>query len=386
MLLWTDDFGRYGGSEADMLDGLYAQIDTGTNSWNLSTLRPRTGSYSFRLGSSTSGNPPESDQMWRRVFGSVKDAVGFGAAFYMDQLPKVEAVPRNFANPPAALVLFEIRTVANLEQITFICGTDGGIACYTGSIWHSGSGPDVGTLLGRSDPCITAASWNHVECYVLAGIADDGAVEVRVNGVTVLNLSGVTTCGNGTLDFSQLVGGQMQGNVRIFDNNKVLDMADLFAWDTLGSGSANVSFLGDEKAFLNMPTADIATPGYQDWGTSSGSTYYNLINEIPPDDDTTYIYTSEAPDKVGLTVSNLPPEAKSIRAVVGWCRAKKSDAGVCTLNIGVLSAGVEGWGPDIPLTTAEKYYESIFEIDPATGAPWTPAGRNAAKLIYKRVA
>ncbi len=135
----------------------------------------------------------------------------------------------------------------------------------------------------------------------------------------------------------------------------------------------------------DMPTADAGAP-YNTFTPDTGSTLYSRIDEIPPDDDSSYIFADAVGQEAGVVVDDLPPNATSVRAVVGWCRAKKTDAGICTINIGVLSAGVEGWGPDIPLTTAETYFESIFETDPATGAPWVPAAVNAAKLLYRRVA
>lgn len=378
MLLWTEDYGRFGNDTSKMRDGLYAQVDIATTtSFHLSTTNPRTGSHALRWGN---GVNYLLNQKVRRVFGAPKQAVGFGQVYFFTALPSGEGL-----GLAAAWVLGQYRDAANGGQITVVLGTDGGVVAYLGG----GSGQVIGlTLLGRSDPCITAGGWVHFEMFSVGSAASAGSLEVRVNGVTVLNLAGIQTYNTANHEFSQVVWMATNdgGSPFLFGGDTIdtVDMADAFAWDT--NGSQNITFIGDKKAFLEMPVGDAPDSGFADWLKSSGSTFYGLISDIPPDDDTSYIYSPEAGDQVGVAVDDLPANATAINAVVGWCRARKTDAGTCTINIGILSAGVVSWGADIQVETDDQYCESVFELDPATSAPFTPSAVNAAKLVFRRVA
>src|SRR3546814_17566377 len=75
--------------------------------------------------------------------------------------------------------------------------TTGVVRAYRGADY-------LGTLLGQgSSPAIVANAWQHVEAKVV--ISDTvGTVEVRVEGVTVLDLSGLDTLNSADATVAQV--------------------------------------------------------------------------------------------------------------------------------------------------------------------------------------
>lgn len=377
MLLWADDFGRFGATESLMTDGLYAQVDTGSDAWSLDTTNPRTGTRSLRLGPNMAAK-----KLVRRIFGSAKTNVGVGYAWYAPELPDNEGFSGDFG---VAWCLFDFRDATNQPQFQVILGTDGGIQIYRNSIIEDNSGYAVGLAsridLGRSDPCVAAGSWNLIQCFARAD-ASSGEIEVRVNGATVVTVSGVATVNTANIEYSQVVFGTANGTGAPFAHGTTtaVDIADLHAWDD--SGSYNNDFPGDNKAFLSMPNGD---SGPSDWTRSAGANNYALIDEIPPDEATSYLTSSTPGDQVQVETENLPVPAVAVAGVVGWFRAKKTDAGDCTIRIGVVSNGTTEWGAAHTILTGYRYFETVFETDPDTGLPWTSAAIDDAKLIFERV-
>lgn len=377
MLLWADDFGRFGVTEALMLDGLYAQVDSGSGGWNLDTTNPRTGTYAMRLAAN-----PTPKKLIRRIFGAQKTAVGVGLTYYFPELPNNEGYSGSLG---AAICLFDFRDTANGPQFQVILGTDGSIQVYRNSFIEHNNGYQVGlgsaVDLGRSSPCVAAGSWNLIQCFARAH-ASSGEIEIRVNGATVLSISGVATVNTANVEYSQVVTGTVNASGRPFASAATaVDMADFHSWDD--AGSYNNDFPGDNKAFLSMPNGD---SGPSDWTRSSGADNYALIDEIPPDDATSYLSTDTPTDQVQVETANLPIDAQSVAAVIGFFRGRKTDAGDCKVKIGVVSNGSTEWGAEHILTTGFRYFETVFETDPDTGLPWTSAAVDAAKIIYERTA
>lgn len=376
MLLWADDFGRFGNTESLMLDGLYAQVNSGANAWNLDTTNPRTGTYALRLGPSM-----DAKKLVRRIFGSAQSNAGVGYAIYMPELPDNEGFSGDFG---VAWCLFDFRDATNGPQFQVILGTDGGIQVYRNSFIEDNSGYGVGLAsridLGRSDPCVAAGSWNLIQCFARAH-ASAGDIEIRCNGATVLSISGVPTVNTANVEYSQVVFGTANGTGGPFANNSTtaVDINDLHAWND--AGSYNNDFPGDNKAFLSMPVGD---SGPSDWTRSSGAQNFALIDEIPPDDASSYLTTSTPGDQVQVETDDLPVQALAVAGVIGFFRGRKTDAGDCKVKIGVVSNGATEFGDEHILTTGFRYYESVFETDPDTGLPWTSAAVDAAAIIYDR--
>lgn len=352
-LLWMDSFDHYGtGStgRTNMLAGQWAEVYSGLGP---STSFFRTGTHSFYAYAGGKA------VVARRVFGAPKTTAGVGYALYITSLP--------VGNASHGLGTF--CDFANSPQVLFVLQSTGAVSAYRGT---------TATLLGTSaDGVIVAEAWQHVEMAVT--ISDTvGAAEVRVNGVTVLSLSGIDTAATSLIETSQW---RYEG-LSVSYNMAVSYLDDMFAWDS--EGSSNNTFIGDRRVRTLYPTADTATAEWTPSGAASG---YAAIDDVTPDGDTTYVTAGvTVPTTSEYEIDDLPASVVSINAVQTVPMSKKADAGDGNLQVSLVSGASVDDGADRPLTTAYTYWHDVSETDPATSAPWTPTAFNAAKLRIRRTA
>src|SRR4029453_1261561 len=166
-LIHMDSFDHYGGDVAQMTRGTYAQAG-GTN-FALTTSRARTGARSLNIG----GNG-----FLRYALPLAVPTAGMGMVMWFDSLP----VTSGRCWP----VVFSDH--ANIPHINVMVQTTGAIEISRGD----------NVFLGTSAPVITTGAWQHVEarCKVHAST---GEVEVRVNGVTAISLTGINTVNPGAV-------------------------------------------------------------------------------------------------------------------------------------------------------------------------------------------
>lgn len=352
MLLWIDSFDKYGGSATLLTQGIYAAAAGVT----LSSAAPRTGTYCARI------TPLTGDRGLRRVFGADLQEAGVGYAFNIPTLPSAseQMIVAGFADN--ALNYQLVLSVSTTGQI----------------VAHRGNPNDVGSIvLGTSAPVVTAGSYQHFECRAYCD-SIDGAVEVRMNGVTVLNLVGVDTDAEDSGNFAQVKIGLIANNFSGFP--AYMDVDDLFAWDT-ASGTQNVDFIGDKKVYCRLPDGDTAQA---DWVPSAGTEGWSILDNQPPNDA---IYIS-APNPGAVSrfdIANLPAEVVSIAGVQITLRAFKSDAGNAKVQTGIRQGSDTDVGVLHALTQAPAGYSDVFETDPTTGAPFTVSDFDSLLLQIDRV-
>lgn len=356
-LLFCDGFDHYGLDETNMTDGAYAQVDSSSTKFQLTTANPRTGTHSLqRIKTSTSPT------VARRVLGGAKTTVGQAVAAYFNFLPD--------NNDDYAL--YDFRDAANAVQISILVQSTGTIEVKRGTV-------DGVSLAVTATPAVVAEAYQHIETVVTFSNTV-GAVEVRVNGVTVISIAGVDTVAGATEECSQvaLIGGVNTGTA---SHNTTTDYDDYFCYDD--TGSFNNTFIGDRRVLTLFPDADTAQA---DWTPLSGSGFSN-IDEADPDDDTTYI-SAPPGGSPGLSsefgMADLPAGVSSISAVVLVNRMRKTDAGVANVQASLVSTSTEAAGTDRPLTEAYTYYHDVIEADPDTAAPFTPTAVDAALLKLER--
>lgn len=347
MLEWADGFEHYGLAGTGLgnaLNGVYAAFGVDTTIINTNA---RTGTNSL----SCQGNSG-----WRRVFKQSRTKFGAAGAFYLPSLP---SVPKS----TAAFAFLDNNAAA---QVTFFVDTSG-----TVSAW-SGNGGLGSVLYARSSgPVIPAKAYTHLECMALCDAAA-GAVEARVNGVTILSASGLDTDPSGFGSIAQIA-----GSVSFSDAGFIMD--DLFAWND--QGAHNNDFIGDKKVYTSYTSADTAQ---QDWLPSTGVTGWNLLATVPPNDGADYVEADAAGALSVFEIGDLPGSVVSIAAVCTALRTWKTDAGSSHVTTGLLSGSANADGDNHSITSAPTYWGDVFEVDPATGAPWTVAGINAAQVYIDR--
>ena len=337
---FMDNFSQYGTDESFMGDGIYAQY-----SGALSTDPDGVSAgYTFKIDST-------STRALRRVLSSAQTTVGVAFRLWMSALPGA-------SNQQPDVLAFS--DTANSVQVYLLVETTGILAVYRGS-----------TVLGRSSvPVITAGAWNHIEMKVFFS-QTVGTVEVRVNGTAKIELTAQDTCNTANVECSQIR----------FNSSGVMStyyIKDLLIWND--SGSLNNDFMGDCQIVSLIPDGDDTL----NWTPSTGSTGYDLINETTPD-DTDYIAADSTPPAESIfTLSDLDPEVVTVKGLMTFVRALKTDGGTANLQVSLVSGVDEDAGSDRPITVTATTWSDISETDPATAASWTPLSVNAAKLKIDR--
>lgn len=365
MLRWVDGFEHYGLDEDRMLQGVggASAWSERSTSFDLETLNPATGNRHMRLTTSVGG----STEILRRALGQSKQVSALGYRFQVDDLPPVED-----ADPlDSQLCMVEFRDVANVRQCRVNLGTEGSVRALRGS-----------TELGRSDPCIAAGGYHHIETK--AKIANAGGyIETRVNEVTVLNVVGVDTQSTGNAECSQFVFGEFGDVLDSGLGGLLFDVDDIFAWDDDASDPENtvVDFVGDKGCYYLPVDADTAEA---DFTKSTGVSGYSLLDELTPDDND-YIADTTGTARSIFSVAALPDNVAEIIAIMPVTRARKEESGTVELRAGVVVGSDESYGPTDSPSTAFAYLRPAPKtIDPSTGVPW--ANDAEPQLLIERTA
>lgn len=265
--------------------------------------------------------------------------------------------------------LWEWQDFNSAMQGRVLIGTDGTWS-YQRGLTPVGS-PSTATL--------ALNTYTYVECRVTFHDSA-GVVQVRLDGVLILTLTGVDTQNTLNASASRLrLGNHGSGAGFTFGTQ---DVDDVYICD--GTGSVNNDFLGDCRVDVVRPTADGA---HSAWTPSTGTTHYTLVDETTPNDDSDYLSTSTAGARDTHALGDLPTLTDMVIAGVQQCvSARKDDAGTREVK-GLLTSGATTQAGSVThaLTTSYRYYRQVTETDPATGASWTETGVNALEAGVENV-
>lgn len=241
---------------------------------------------------------------------------------------------------------------------------DGSIGCQCRlKIWSNGQIDfyRMNTLLG-STPANTIQMNVHSHLYVLVEFSNTvGTCLVRVNGATVLNLSG--------LDNSHL---------------PVAQASDVRFFGAIGAGSSatwsHVIVATAANDITSQPRLGALFPdgagNYSAWTPSAGVNWQN-VDEATPDDDTTYNASSTVGNRDSYTMQNLPADATTVAALAVTARIKKDDASARTVEAFLRIGGVDydhGTAKTVPGDYG--FLQWIWRLSPATGVAFTVAEVN----------
>lgn len=224
--------------------------------------------------------------------------------------------------------------------------------------------------LGACTTTITTNTWYYVE---LRMFIDDsaGQAELRINGVSEVNLTGVDTKHQTSIDYASVLG--LGGGSSTQSTSKYFD--DLYIRTSSSSTAETGGFLGDIKIKPYYPNGDGT---YTAMTCSTGSTHYTLVDESPAN-TTDYVSSSTALTKDSYNFQDVS-ETGSIKAVQVSAYVYKADAGFRGAEVFAKSGATEVFGTSLPLSTTQKYVMKMFEQDPNTSADWSQANLNAAEF------
>lgn len=220
------------------------------------------------------------------------------------------------------------------------------------------------TVIANSVKNIQANVWYYIEVHYSFNGSTPVTVtaEVRVNtevwghGEASTNVNAVN-----------LIDGMPTSNVHAYASGFI---DDLYIFDTLGT--YNKSYAGDIKIGVVMPNADT---GVEQWDSDNqpGAGQFSCVNEIPPDNDATYISTNESNATSQYFYQPIAVFNGTIQGVQFMNLARKDDEG--TIKVQPFSGATNG--PIEYVSDGYEYFFQEFDADPTTGLPWTQSGFNA---------
>ncbi len=216
--------------------------------------------------------------------------------------------------------------------------------------------------------------WYHIE--VRAKVDDtQGEVEIRVNGNTWGAVNGLDTRNGstGVVDTVRL----LPVNISTANRQGVFLADSWVIWDT--QGNTNNSWIGDAEVMTVFPNADDALGS---WVPNTGAAW-DAINDAGSDGDTTFIASSTVDDEASFSLGALPVTPEKVLAVASQVVSRKTDSGARSISHGVVSGTEEALSDPASLGVSYAGDSAVFETDPDTGLPWTPAAVAAIKSKIK---
>lgn len=226
----------------------------------------------------------------------------------------------------------------------------------------------TGTVLASSPALFSSSSWHHIQIKVVINNTT-GTVEIRKDGNTSNDwASGNINTRNGTVTAqcnSCLIGSG--------DFAQALD--DIYIFND--QGAAPNTWQGDVRAVQQMPSSDSS----QVWSRSTGSTNYNLVNELTSNQDTNYVLsnTVNAADAYNLAALSVTPS--TIICIQERMCFRMDDTGPHTVKAQMISGGTTTNSATVVVaTTYANQLMATYVTDPNTGLAWGGTAANAAKV------
>ena len=240
-----------------------------------------------------------------------------------------------------------------------------------------------GTNIFTSTQAITQDVWNYIEVsFLLTG----GTGTLSLAGTLYVNGdlwgSGTGTCG--ITGASLLFPGNYanQAGVFIGPGGTLGGVQDFYCLDTSttdinGNATTNTTFLGDIEVDSIFPAADVAVT----WGTvgGDGTHVYTCINESIPDDDTSYVFSSNTGTIESFTYTPITGFSGTIFGAQYLACMKKDAEGLreAALTLGGTPqassnfATTTGFNTSTQQFLSDYYVYYIAPMDSANGIAWT---------------
>lgn len=330
-LIWMDGFDHYGTVVAN-IDPSYTR-----SACSLSNSAPRTGTTNLVVANSGTV---------RRNMAANATIIGAAVGFNISEL----------GTDIGPLVFYDGATI----QVGLYVNASGGITVYRTS---------TASVLGSSAPgLVSVGPWYHLEVRLVVDNAA-GSVEVRLNGSTVVSLTGVDTQGTANAYVSG-VGFATFGVA-------TLNIDDFVLWDT--TAGEITDFIGQARVGLVMPDGDTGT---NTMVPSTGATSFGVIDEIPPNGDTDYLAAATSGLEANCTLTAPPVDVGDVLGVQAFAVVRKTDAGACSYAVGVNGA----LGAAVAVDTSYVIVNGVRELNPTGSVVWNAASIAAAVWYAQRTA
>jgi hypothetical protein len=184
----------------------------------------------------------------------------------------------------------------------------------------------------------------------------------------VLNLSGIDTYNTGDVDLARLY-------IRGIRSYKTTYYDDIWVDDAQFHGNCRI------RTFY--PDSDGT---YSQWIRNTGSNDFEMVDERPPDGDTTYIYsvTKGHKSSFGITTGAFNEPAKGMQMIH---RLRTPDTGARRVKLFVRSGAADHFAPVSKVISPSNVWyghnqlrNGLWLNDPADDNPWTQAKLEAAEF------
>lgn len=215
-----------------------------------------------------------------------------------------------------------------------------------------------------SGSTLVVDQWYYIEVKVVIG--ESGVVEVRLDGVLDSSWEGDTRGYYLPKEINRIVLGRPPiGPPSVYSCKGYYD-------DLLVATDGHVGRCGVE---LLKPTGAGSSTDL----TPSAGSNFECVDEVPPDDDTSYVSSSTVDDHDTYVLSDLT-QSGSVRAVQAFMRSRLSEAGEGSIAPVLRSGGVDYTGVDSGLDVSYVYNRYLYNVDPATGLAWVTANVDALEF------
>lgn len=235
---------------------------------------------------------------------------------------------------------------------------------------------------------ISFGAWYYIE--LMATFSNSGGFlqvqySLRVDGNILLTGTVTTSVAVSSLSIPSAicnVAGFGGGGGNSFSEWFVQDIYVLNGVNSGITGLPNNTFMGDiiiQPIFMQADSTPLQ------WTPSRAGSQWNLINENPPDGDTTYIYDNPTGNVSAFVPQAIPGFTGTVQGVFMRAYARKDDEGSKSFELGVNpnSVGTFFWSPDQWVNDSYVYYKQAWDGDPNTLIPWTQATFNNSTFAVK---
>ena len=230
------------------------------------------------------------------------------------------------------------------------------------------------TLLGSGGE-IHQDRWHCIEVHLLVDNAA-GVLQLKVDGTQVIDFAGDTQSSVNADVQAFSFGDSPHGGDALIST-----YIDDIAFNDV-SGGVNDSWIGRGGIPAIFPIGAGASTDL-DLFPNTGEANWEDVDEVPPDDDTSYVFDDLIDDHDSYEMDDLI--ATGTVAAVQWlARAKSALAGAPEIARVLRIGGVDYQGADVAIDTDYDYYPEILDEDPNAGpGAWTVAAINGMEAGVK---
>lgn len=270
------------------------------------------------------------------------------------------------SNPTTFIISYAVRRNSVGTQLDTVAIFDSSVGSGVINFRSVSASPNIqvrrgSTVLGTFSLAADGWHWFSMKVFVHDST---GTIDIEIDDVSVLSLSGIDTLNSG----SAFCGGVRLGATTVDD----FKYDDIIITDGGGSAPFN-DILSDRRIETILPDG---AGDSTDWAVSGAATNREAVDEVPPDDDTSYVEDSVSAELDLYTMASMTGGLGSIDAVQVVVNARNPDGGTNTLILKAKTGTTEEDSATKNLSSGFAYYTHLMLVDPDTSIAWTESGVN----------